>query len=114
MLYEYDAKLVKVVDGDTLDLEVDLGFNIRHEIRVRLLGVDTPETYGVKKESEEYQAGIKAKERVEELCTGKDLTVFTYKDKTGKYGRYLAQIVVDNINVGEQLIEEGLATVYPK
>ncbi len=72
MTYEYKAKLIKVVDGDTLDVQIDLGFNIFQNIRVRLLGVNTPETYGVKKESIEYKKGMKAKQFVINYFEGVD------------------------------------------
>ena len=55
--YRYRAKLVRVVDGDTIDLDIDLGFYIRITERVRLEGVNTPEIFRVKKESEEYKRG---------------------------------------------------------
>ena len=98
-LYTYKAKCRRVVDGDTLDLELDLGLKaFRHE-RVRLYGLDTPETYGVKKDSEEYRAGQAAAAFVTNRVfhagsptTPKDLWVETHKDSTGKYGRYLATI----------------------
>lgn len=108
-MYQYKAECMRVVDGDTLNLRVDLGMNIDHRIRVRLSGIDTPETYGVKKDSEEYKAGIAAKERLEELVMGKDLIIVTEKDKTGKYGRYIATIYVDDSNVNETLVKEGFA-----
>jgi len=121
-LYEYRAELVGIVDGDTLDLIIDLGFRTYVRDRVRLYGIDTPETYGVKKESEEYAAGMAAKLRVEELLSlGADsvLKIVTYKDRKGKYGRWLIDLFVtlpngDEIHVNQQLIEEGLAKPYLK
>ena len=56
-MYEYSAALMGVVDGDTVDVTVDLGFRIHREIRLRLAGIDTHETYGVSKDSEEYRRG---------------------------------------------------------
>ncbi|MGW8178181.1 MAG: thermonuclease family protein, partial [bacterium] len=72
-LYIYKAICRHVVDGDTLDLDMDLGLHQHSHERVRLFGLDTPETYGVKKDSEEYQAGMKAKERVMELVRPADM-----------------------------------------
>ena len=112
-LYTYRATCKRVVDGDTLDLSIDLGLSTFRSERVRLYGIDTPETYGVKKDSEEYKAGLKSKQRVADLVTSRSLFVETHKDKTGKYGRYLATVwvVVDGtlMNVNETLVEEGLA-----
>jgi len=116
-LYRYKAKLIKVIDGDTVDLDIDLGMNCHHHERIRLLGINAPETYGVKKESEEYKKGFKAKARVLVLLKDRDLIVETYKDKKGKYGRYLAKIYFvekagDEICLNDKLIEEGLAVPY--
>lgn len=111
-MYTYKAKLIRVVDGDTVDLTLDLGFNTFINHRFRLHGVDTPEVFGVKKGSEEYEKGIKAKNRVAELLEGKNIKVETFKDRKDKYGRYLAVIYVDKICINDLLFEEGLAKIY--
>ena len=113
-MYEYQAKITKVVDGDTLDLEIDLGLNVFVRERVRLARVNTPETYGVKKESEEYAAGKAATDRVIHLSQKyKTCRVQTLKDKKGKYGRYIAEIWFTEgdheFNLSDHLVEEGLA-----
>jgi len=113
-LYWYKATCVRVVDGDTLDLEIDLGLNIFSRQRVRLYGIDTPETYGVKKGSEEYEAGKKAAARVSEYIYNADLWIKTIEDKTGKYGRYLAEIYKIDAEgnlfcLNDILVNEGLA-----
>lgn len=110
-MYTYSAFCVRVVDGDTLDLDVDLGFGVHKHDRFRISGINTPETFGVKKESQEYAEGMKAKNRLEELVTGKELIVKTEKDKKGKYGRYIANIIIEltGEDVGEILVKEGLA-----
>jgi micrococcal nuclease len=112
-LYTYKALCRRVVDGDTVDLDFDLGLDSHRYERVRLYGIDAPETYGVKKDSEEYKAGAKTKQRLANLVTAREIWVETHKDKTGKYGRYLATIwvVIDDalVNVNELLVDEGLA-----
>jgi micrococcal nuclease len=118
-LFTYVARCFRVVDGDTLDLNIDLGMGVHNYQRVRLYGIDTPETYGVKKDSEEWQAGQKATARVKELVwdgtnsTPRDLWIETHKDKTGKYGRYLATIWLemgdDLVCLNTTLVAEGLA-----
>lgn len=108
-LYCYKATCLRVVDGDTLDLSIDLGLSTFRKERVRLLNINTSEIYGVKKDSEEYQKGMESKARVEELVMGKDLLIKTYKDKKGKYGRYLCEVYIDDVNVGELLVKEGHA-----
>ena len=111
-MYQYAATCRRVVDGDTLDLELDLGMGVRVRERFRLFGIDTPETYGVKKGSDEYKAGMKAKEFVEAaVMGGKQLHIDTYKDRKGKYGRYLATIIVDGENLNQLLVDNGLARV---
>jgi micrococcal nuclease len=112
-MYEYRGELVRVVDGDTYDFEVDLGFHVFTRIRVRMLGVDTAETYGVKKESEEYQNGIEQKRFVEDWFDVSDeIFIETEKDEQGKYGRWLARVYNESgesLNVA--LIEEfGVGT----
>jgi len=113
--YLYKATVTRVIDGDTVDLEVDLGMNILVKERVRLARINTPETYGVKKTSEEYKAGVKAKRRLAELVEGKQVAIETIKDKKGKYGRYIAELYVleeDWFSVNTLLLDEGLAEPY--
>ena len=115
-MYEYKAKVLRVVDGDTVDLEVDKGFNTFMRDRFRLFGIDAPETYGVKKTSEEYAAGQKAKNWLKEKIENRSVIVKTHKDKRGKYGRWLAEIfrVVEEEeeSVNNQMIKLGLAQEY--
>jgi len=110
----YGAKIEKVIDGDTVDLSVDLGFDIHHKIRVRLYGVDTPESRTVNKA--EKEAGLKAKEFVKTWAeTHSTVLIETVKDKNEKYGRVLAKIYanVDNSEcLNEKLISEGFAKAY--
>jgi micrococcal nuclease len=108
-LYWYKAKCLKIVDGDTIDILLDLGLNIFKKERVRLFGIDTPETFGVKKGSEEYLKGMESKNFVEDFIKGQDLVVQTIKDKTGKYGRLLVKIYIDDVCLNEELVKNGLA-----
>lgn len=116
--YMYKATVTRVVDGDTVDLEIDLGMNVFVKERIRLAKINTPETYGVKKTSEEYKAGMKAKDRLIELVEGKEVAIETLKDKKGKYGRYLAVLYIclgsnqEWSSVNTLLLEEGLAKPY--
>ena len=108
-LYYYKATCDRVVDGDTLDLTVDLGMHIFIKERVRINGINTSEIYGVKKDSAEYAKGMLSKARTEELVLGKEIYIKTYKDKRGKYGRYICDIFVNGENVGDILVKEGHA-----
>lgn len=106
--WTYRASVNRVVDGDTIDFEVDLGFNVSIQKRVRLRRVDTNEVYGVKKESEEYERGKRQSEFVNEtLKSADEVIIETYKDdETGKYGRYLADVWVDGRRLADLLTEE--------
>ena len=110
-MYTYGCEIRRVVDGDTVDVDIDLGFGIwiRGE-RVRLHGIDTPETRT--RDRTEKAAGLLAKARVEALLpVGAKRRVTTYLD-TGKYGRTLGRFSSDGSDVGEILVSERLAVPY--
>ena len=110
-MYEYRAIIRRVVDGDTVDITLDLGFDILYNNRIRLLGIDTPESRT--RDLEEKKLGLAAKERVRELCpVGSTVPVKTTKDGRGKFGRILGEIYVGDVNVNKLLIEEGHAVEY--
>ena len=93
-MYEYRCKIDRVVDGDTVDVDIDLGFGIwlRKE-RVRLYGIDTPESRT--RDLEEKKYGLAAKSFVQDLLpVGSMQTLRTRKDDKGKYGRILGEFVV--------------------
>ncbi len=106
-LYTYETQLLNVVDGDTYDFQVDLGFNVYRKLRVRLLDVDTAEIYGVKMESKEYKRGQRQKEFASDKLNSADTIVLkTYEgNETGKYGRYLAEVFVDDKSLSDLLID---------
>jgi micrococcal nuclease len=109
-MFEYSAKVIEVIDGDTIDVSIDLGFDIHHTLRVRLHGINTPETRT--RDKQEKAKGLAAKERLKELVADKFVTLKTRRDETEKYGRYLAEVYVDKTCVNQQLIREGHATEY--
>ncbi len=113
-MYEYKGNVKKVIDGDTLDVVVDLGFGIYHEVRVRLLGVDTPEIFHPVNEKE-LKHGQAAKDFVSNLVMNKSILLVTRKDKQGKYGRYLADIAYET-DTGEVklLVEEIKSNGFEK
>ena len=105
--YVYKATVTKVVDGDTVDLLVDCGFNILRKERIRFYGVDAWETRG-----EEREQGLEAKEFVQNLLpVGSECVVRTGKQQ-GKFGRYLGEIFVDDKSLNDLLLEHGHAEVY--
>jgi micrococcal nuclease len=91
-MYEYSARATRVIDGDTVALEIDLGLNVRLDVRVRLYAVNTPETHGVKRDTDEYRRGSEATGYVKSAIEGREVVVQTVKDRTGKFGRYLVVI----------------------
>jgi len=91
MIREYKAETHRVIDGDTIVFDLDLGFKIKKRATIRVLGVDTAETYGVSHDSKEYKAGKKQAKFVKNWLEEADsLTVRT--DEKGKYGRWLGEI----------------------
>tara|TARA_R100000306_G_C4252360_1_gene81075 strand:+ start:86 stop:454 length:369 start_codon:yes stop_codon:yes gene_type:complete len=113
-MFEYFCKLERVVDGDTIDVNIDLGFQVWHKARVRMLGIDTPESRT--RNLEEKALGLASKARLKELLKGKKVTIECSKEK-GKFGRVLAIVwTVDKegkeIDINSQLIEEGHARPY--
>jgi len=115
-IYTYKAQSTRVVDGDTIDFRVDLGFGVYMALRVRLRGVDTPElrsrNAAERAHAQEAAALVRA-----ELDSRPDVTLKTYKDRTGKYGRYLADVIFSNgDSLVEMLIAEGMEKrdVYPE
>lgn len=109
--YRYKAKLGRVVDGDTMDVVIDLGFYVTMRERVRLKGINTPEIYKVPKNSEEYKKGMDAKEYVERRLNenGNELVIET--EKRGKWRRWLAKVYLKDSteSLNEELVEKGLA-----
>ena len=109
-MYEYKIKeVVKVVDGDTVDLNIDLGFNLTKKERVRLAGIDPPESRT--RDLKEKELGIEAKEFLERrLSDGENLKVKTEKD--GKYGRMLGWIYISETNINKEMVQRGYAWEY--
>lgn len=115
MANEYQVKILKVVDGDTVDVDIDLGFGlILTNERVRIKGIDTPESRT--SDPIEKIFGLAAKKRLKDLLAN-DVTLITYDDKNGedmkgKFGRILGDFKVGEKTVAEILIEEGYAVSY--
>lgn len=113
-MYEYNYKLVRVVDGDTVDIDIDLGFGtwLRKQ-RIRLMGIDTPESRT--RDDEEKKFGLLAKEKLQQLLAN-SRAVKTFKDEKGKFGRVLGDFEVyyhDRwCGVVEVLIKEHYGVKY--
>lgn len=110
--YQYEAVITNVVDGDTVDALVDLGFGISSKMRIRIYGIDTKEINS--KYTEEREMAMKAKTFVTLFLLNRKVLLTTYKPD--KYGRYLAEItfILDGIerNIGNMLLIEDLAEPY--
>ena len=114
-MYEYHVKKVtNVVDGDTIDVDIDLGFDISFSSRVRLAGIDTPESRTTNKA--EKVLGLEAKEYVKsKIKDAKEVIIKTEKmDSSEKYGRILGWVFLDGskISINEQMIADGYAWGY--
>ena len=115
-MYHYKAKVEKVVDGDTFDVVIDLGFKITTNQRIRMSGINTPETYNVKKDSEEYQKGMASKMYMEQRLAANNYEIELETEKTTeKYGRYLGRVKLADsaVTLNDELVQKGLA-VYKK
>ena len=111
-MYEYGCKVTRVVDGDTVDCILDLGFSILHKCRVRLFGIDTPESR-TRDKDEKVRGKLAAKFLKDAIDDGKKVILRTkLKDSKGKYGRVLGEIIVDDININVSMIENYLAVAY--
>ena len=110
MMYEYSATLIKIVDGDTVDVLIDLGFNTTKKERVRLLGIDTPES--ATKDLAEKKLGIEAKEYIIQWFT-KNTPFRLQTTKDDKYGRILGVFTgLDGKTLNTRLVDEGYAWAY--
>ena len=121
-MYEYKAIVDRVVDGDTIDCTIDLGFKTWKKVRVRMEGINTPESRT--RDLEEKERGLAAKDRLEEILEFNNNKCILHVSGLGKFGRALANVFVDSlspiegedgitlINVNKQLIEEGHAVEY--
>ena len=111
-MYEYRCKIRRVVDGDTVDIDIDLGFGVwLHKERVRIYGIDTPESRTRDKEEKKY--GLMAKEFVKQFVKGDSIKLTTQKyDAKGKFGRILGDIIVDNRSLSDTMIQEHHAVIY--
>jgi micrococcal nuclease len=105
-------KVTKVVDGDTIDVTLDMGFDILYQQRVRLFGIDTPESRTRDKVEKVY--GLKSKKFLQEqIKKAKKVNIKTYKgDETGKFGRILGDVFLDGKSVNSLMCQKGHAVEY--
>ena len=111
-MYTYRAEITKVYDGDTITCDIDLGFGIvMRNQKIRLYGINTPEIRGSQRPE-----GLRSKEALESLLLAAErpyeVTLQTKRDKKGKFGRWLAVVIVDGVNINQALVESGHAEIY--
>lgn len=102
-MYQYNATVIKVVDA--LHLNIDLGFNVNYNNQIiRLARINTPELSTDK--------GVTVKDLVTNLLLNKQVIINTIKDKRDKYGRYLVEVYLDNLNINDYLLDNDYAVKY--
>lgn len=113
----YKCKILRIVDGDTVDVDIDLGFGMwMHKERVRMMGIDTPESRT--RDLEEKAFGLASKERLKELLPIGSIQILkteidkSGEDAKGKFGRILGDFLIEGERASEILIEEGHAVAY--
>ena len=117
-MYNYKISPLRVIDGDTIDAEIDLGFDVKIKKRIRFMGINTPESRT--RDLEEKAKGLAAKDRVKQLLDGCD-NITLNSHGVGKFGRCLGEIMLDMVDgsekltlvsLNELLIKEGHAVEY--
>lgn len=101
-MYQYNAEVLRVIDGDTYELLVDCGFGIFHKIHLRVAGINTPEITGAEKPE-----GLRAKKYVEEFFTAHENVAIIQTQYRRTFTRWVGDIFVDGINVADHLILQG-------
>ena len=116
-MYEYKCKILRVVDGDTVDVDIDLGFGVwLKKERVRMMGIDTPESRT--RDKTEKLFGLAAKQYVEDAMPVGSMQVLkteidkSGEDKKGKFGRILGDFLIDDNRITDMMIESGHAVAY--
>ena len=109
-MFTYNAEVLRVVDGDTLDARIDLGFDVHVKKRIRLMGIDTWESRT--RDKEEKKKGLAAKARLKELLKAEKNKFKLISHGVGKFGRVLGELVLSTGDVGDTLMAEGHAYPY--
>lgn len=110
-LYVYNAYCTSVFDGDSITVDINLGFNMSmKDQKIRLFGVNTPEMYKGTEESKKVAKNIR--DWLRNKIQDKEITINTIKDKKGKYGRWLGVIWVNGENINDSLVSKGYGQTY--
>ena len=108
MKYYYKVEVLRIVDGDTVDVRVDLGFDVWHKCRVRLMGINAAESRT--RDLEEKARGLAAKQWLIDKVEFKDVEMQSHGK--GKYGRILGELFVNRVNINKLMVKEGHAKEY--
>jgi len=112
-MFTYQATVLRIIDGDTVDVDIDLGFEVwlRNQ-RIRLYGIDTPESRTSDKVEKVF--GNLAKDKILSFCpVGAKIVLQTKADDSrGKYGRILGELIVDDVNVNQYMVDNSYAVEY--
>ena len=112
-MYEYRCKIVKIIDGDTVDVDIDLGFGVwLHKERIRLYGIDTPESR-TRNKDEKARGKLATKFLQDAINTAEQVIIRTeLKDSRGKYGRVLGTVVCDGVDINKAMVDGYYAVAY--
>tara|TARA_Y100000034_G_scaffold123758_1_gene171026 strand:- start:1698 stop:2057 length:360 start_codon:yes stop_codon:yes gene_type:complete len=114
-MHTYNAELARVVDGDTVDARIDLGFNVWIKRRIRLYGINAPESRT--RDKAEKKRGLAAKKRLREILVNNKRKFVLKSHGDGKYGRCLGEMFLnsdedDSVSINKMLIQEGHGVEY--
>ena len=110
-MYEYRCNITRVVDGDTVDAEIDCGFDIIYKSRIRLYGIDTPESR-TRNLDEKARGKLASQFIKDKIAAAKLVKVKTKLEKKGKFGRVIGSIIADDLDLNQTMIEKHLAVAY--
>lgn len=107
-MYTYNAHVVSVYDGDTITVDIDLGFDVNmRSLKIRLYGINAPEVRGSTK-----LLGLSSRDALRARILDKDIVIRTIRDKQEKYGRWLGLLELDGENINDWLVKNNYAVVY--
>ena len=109
-MYYYKVEILRVVDGDTVDVRMDLGFHVWHKCRVRRMGINAPESRT--RNLEEKARGLAAKDWLINILESAQSEIEMQSHGVGKYGRVLGELYINEVNINQLMVEEGHAELY--
>ena len=109
-MYYYKVEILRVVDGDTVDVRMDLGFNVWHKCRVRLMGINAPESRT--RDKEEKARGLAAKDWLIATLNSAQADIEMQSHGVGKYGRVLGTLFINDVDINKMMVKEGHAVEY--